>query len=121
MTTVVNVKVEYIRPKYNNLEEWMEDCYIYIGRKGIVFINNERYPKKDSVWANPFKISKKMTREMVLPAYKNYIINKLDNCIISRDELMNLNGKVLGCWCKHPICKISCHGDILIELLTKYQ
>ena len=42
--SVVNVKVNCIRPKYNNLEEWMTDPNnVYIGRKGIVFINSERF------------------------------------------------------------------------------
>ena len=41
--SVCNVKVNNIRPKYNNLKEWMDDPNnIYIGRGKIVFINNER-------------------------------------------------------------------------------
>ena len=44
--SVANCKVKYIRPKYNNLKEWMEDEQnIYIGRLGIVFINKVRFPK----------------------------------------------------------------------------
>jgi hypothetical protein len=58
---IVNVKVKYIRPKYNNLSEWMkEPNNIYIGRKGIVFIDGIRFPKQDSTWCNPYKISKKI-------------------------------------------------------------
>lgn len=49
---VVNVKVAYLRPKYQNLKEFCEgDDNVYVGRKGIVFINKERYTKKDSIWA----------------------------------------------------------------------
>lgn len=56
-TNVVNVKVAFIRPQYNNLEEWMEDeNNVYIGRKGVLILNGRRFPEKDSVWANPFKI-----------------------------------------------------------------
>ena len=45
--SVVNCKVKYIRPKYNNLKEWFDDYEnnYYIGRVGIVFINKERFPK----------------------------------------------------------------------------
>jgi len=45
--SVVNCKVKYIRPKYNNLKEWFDDYEnnYYIGRAGIVFINKERFPK----------------------------------------------------------------------------
>jgi hypothetical protein len=51
MSVVTNVKVKFIRPLYDNLEEWSKDCgNTYIGRKAIVFINNNRYPKEDSYW-----------------------------------------------------------------------
>mgnify|MGYP001555401115 CR=1 FL=1 len=41
MTEVVNVRVLYIRPKYQNLKEWTNDPEnLYIGRKGIVMIDN---------------------------------------------------------------------------------
>jgi hypothetical protein len=40
------------------------------GREGVVFINNERYPKNRSPWANPFKIDKKMTREKSIESYE---------------------------------------------------
>ena len=55
-TKVVNCKVAYIRPKFNNLKEWME-CpdNIYIGRGGVVFINGVRFPPKASPFCNPFK------------------------------------------------------------------
>ena len=75
---VVNVRVSFIRPKYTNLEEWMNDKNnVYIGRKGIVFINKERFPKNDSIWANPFKISGDDTRETVIAKYEKYIRNKI--------------------------------------------
>jgi len=58
-TRVVNVKVAHIRPKYNNLAEWMADPNnVYIGRRGIVFIDKVRFPKENSAFANPFKIKK---------------------------------------------------------------
>lgn len=42
--SVVNVKVANIRPRYNNLAEWMADeNNVYIGRKGIVFINSKNH------------------------------------------------------------------------------
>ena len=54
---VVNCKV--IRPKYNNLKEWMEDdnnCYI--ARGGVLFIDNERFSKASSKFCNIFKVGK---------------------------------------------------------------
>lgn len=57
-TLCVNVKVQYLRPQYQNLKQWCEASpnHVYIGRRGIVFIDNVRYPPRDSIWANPFKV-----------------------------------------------------------------
>jgi len=108
---VVNVKVKHIRPDYKNLHEWMNNNNNeYIGRSGIVFINGERYPKKNSKWANPFTIKQYGSREIVLQLYKEYIINKIEN---KQLDLSELKGKILGCWCSPE----KCHGDILLELL----
>ncbi len=78
-TVVVNVKVTNLRPVYNNLKEWCKDCNnnIYIGRKGVVFIDGERYPKESSIWANPYKISKDMSREDCIIEYEKYIRKKI--------------------------------------------
>lgn len=120
--SVVNVKVKYIRPKYNNLKEWMDDSNnVYIGRKGIVFINGERYPKKDSIWANPFRIDKINTREDVIYQYENYLKDKIDKNIITTEMIKNLKGKNLGCWCvEDNICYPRCHGDIIIDMIKNY-
>lgn len=119
MAKVVNVSVKHIRPKYQNLKEWCEDeNNVYIGRKGIVFVTiegrKERYPKKDSLWMNPYKIGKDGTREQVLKKYRSYIETIIE---VMFDEFVKLKGKNLGCWC-HPE---PCHGNILIEYLKKYD
>lgn len=117
-TVVVNVKVTNLRPVYNNLEEWCKDCdnNIYIGRKGIVFIDKERYPKESSIWANPYKISKDMSREDCITEYEKYIRKKIiDEKLVP--NLMQLKGKNLGCWCKPE----QCHGDVLIKLIEEYS
>eukprot|EP01080_Neovahlkampfia_damariscottae_P011258 gene11258-4077_t len=112
-TKVVNVKVSYLRPKYQNLKEFCEDKNnLYIGREGIVFIEKERYPKKRSPWANPFKVDKKMTREKSIDQYETYIRKKIKNGEL---DLKELEGKTLGCWCKPQ----SCHGDTLLKLLKE--
>ena len=119
-TTVSNVKVAFIRPKFNNLLEWCMDCNnIYIGRKGIVFIekngSKERFPKQDSIWANPFKLKGDSEEELtsILNQYYFYIIDKIEKENLY-DELEKLRGKNLGCWCKPK----RCHGDVLLYLLS---
>ena len=112
-TTVVNVKVAFIRPEYDNLEEWMNDHNnVYIGRGSIVFINNERFPKKDSVWANTFKIDRDGTREEVIKKYEIKIREKIKKRELNIEEL---RGKNLGCWCKPE----QCHGDVLLKILSE--
>ena len=116
--SVINCKVQYIRPKYNNLKEWMNDKKnVYIGRKGVVFIDKKRFPKNSSNFANPYKIGQHGTREDVLVKYKNYILNKLENNEQLMRELVSLRGKNLGCWC----CPNKCHGNILLELIDKFS
>jgi hypothetical protein len=97
MIKIVNVKYD----KYD----------IYIGRT--------IYPFKGSKWQNPFKIGKDGTREEVLKKYEKRIKNsKL------YDQLGELSGKVLGCWCvkkggASDTDEIICHGQILAKLLKE--
>jgi hypothetical protein len=65
--SLVNVRVSHLRPKYQNLKEWMVvPEHVYIARGGIVFIDGQRYPPRDSIWANPFKVGKDGSREEVI-------------------------------------------------------
>lgn len=127
MTTVANVKVNYIRKcGYDNLEEWCSDpTNVYIGRAGIVFIkkdngSKERYPKVASVWANPFKVGKDGTLDEILAKYRSHITQKIKTEGLNLQEL---SGKNLGCWCVET-CKTSnitptvCHGQVLMDLLN---
>lgn len=117
-TIICCVKVKNIRPKYANLKEWMTDPNnVYIGRAGIVFIDGVRFPKRDSVWANPFKISNECDRDLVIQKYHAYIQAKLELDTNLVAELLVLKGKTLGCWCSPD----ACHGDVLVELINEYD
>jgi hypothetical protein len=122
-TKVVNVRVKYIRPEYHDLREWCEDDKnVYIGRKGVVFVKNGdtkmRYPPKNSIFANPFKVGKDGDLDEVIQKYKMYILKKIKDKEIKLEDIENLKGKNLGCWCKLPDREVQCHGDVLIELLN---
>lgn len=113
-TKVVNVRVKYLRPKYNNLKEWTNDpANVYIGRRGIVFIDGERYPKEDNIWYNPFKTG---TREEVVAQFESYMRAKLDKSEVLVTRLLQLKGKNLGCWCAPELC----HGEVLVRLIDEY-
>jgi len=78
----------------------------------IVNLKKEKfdvYIGRPSIWGNPFIIGKDGNREMVIKKFKEYILNKPELL----KKLPELNGKILGCYCK----PLDCHGDILIELL----
>ena len=122
-TKVVNVKVSNIRPQYNNLKEWCQDQTknIYIGRGCVVFIDNSdgtrrRYPPKDSIFANPFKVGRDGDRKEIIQKYRTYIRKKLSTGEINDIHLTDLHGKNLGCWCKPDLC----HGDVLLEILDDF-
>lgn len=126
ITTVVNCKVAHIRPHYQNLEQWCQDPNnAYIGR--VVFINGVRYPANDSLFANPFKIPKGVTdRSQCLTQYYQYIHNRLSTEPELFNQLLQLRGKNLGCWCAlydkfgNRTNPDQCHGDILVKILESY-
>lgn len=66
------------------------------------------YIGRPSKWGNPFEIGKDGTRKEVIEKYEKWLRSnqKLMN------DLHELRGKVLGCWCKPH----ACHGDVLVRL-----
>ena len=80
----------------------------------VVNCNTEYYDVyigRPSKWGNPFKIGVDGTRKEVIQKYRNYIISNKE----LMDSLHELEGKILGCYCKPK----SCHGDVLVELIEK--
>jgi hypothetical protein len=115
-TTVQNVKVEFIRPRYTDLKAWCADPNnVYIGRRGVVFVDKVRFPDRESTWANPFKLSKTCSRDESIRKYEAHIRKRLAAEAGLLDALRALRGKALGCWCKPE----ACHGDILLRLLAE--
>lgn len=117
MSYVCNCKVEFIRKKgYQNLADWCNDPNnVYIGRRGIVFIEGQRFPKEDSFFANPYKVGKDGDLEQVLKKYYDYITNKPE--VVTK--LREIKGKNLGCWCveTNQMYHITCHGQVLLFLM----
>ncbi len=115
-TKVINVKVANIRPEFNNLKDWCENSNnVYIGRKGIVFVDKKRYPTQDSIWYNPYKIGKDGDRDEVIQKYEIYIRNRLETEVGLKDQLCKLKDKNLGCWCAPEMC----HGHVLVKILQE--
>lgn len=116
--SVVNCKVQYIRPEYNNLKEWVSNPQnVYVGRAGVVFVDKERFPKVASPFCNPYKVGKDGTLEEVVAKFRAYMVSRLNQEPVLVQQLLALEGKRLGCWCKPN----SCHGDVLLELIQEYK
>ena len=100
---IVNVSVKFIRPKYKDIHDWLlNKKHVYIGRNVVyVGINGSK-------WANPYPV-KKYGLDECLIKYEEHVRTNL------YDELDELSGKTLGCWCKPN----KCHGDVLKKLLNE--
>ena len=79
---------------------------VYIGRPGK--------------WGNPYNWTSDTPGEYrvndrmhAISAYRDWLVNGEGKHLL--DDLHELEGKVLGCWC-HPL---PCHGTVLINLLKK--
>lgn len=105
-TKVVNIKkAELQKIGYENLERWLENGnHLYIGRS-----NGWVAGARKSKWHNPFSV-KSHGLETCLELYEEHIRSNPE----LMDSLEELRGKTLGCWCKPS----SCHGDILVKLLS---
>jgi hypothetical protein len=71
----------------------------------------EVYIGRPSKWGNPFVIGKDGSREEVIAKYRKYIMTRKDLL----DSLGELEGKRLGCFC----APLACHGDVLVELVSR--
>ena len=78
------------------------------------------YIGRGSKWGCPFTIIKDKptlakeivdSKEEALSKYKEYVLVTPE----LMDSLHELEGKILGCYCKPE----KCHGDVLLELITQ--
>ena len=108
--SVINCKVAELRKNgYNSLEEWLkEENHIYIGREMSFYVKGAHKSK----WANPFTLKKYSLEESL----RRYEIHLHSSGLIN--DLEELRGMTLSCWCVTGADKIECHGQILLRLLN---
>lgn len=108
--SVVNIRKKELNKRgIKDFNEWIaRDDTVYIGRDMTFFVPGT-YASK---WENPFNL-KDFSIDDSLELYKLHIKMSPDNLI---DQLKELKGKELGCWCAPD----KCHGDVLIKLIKKY-
>lgn len=81
----------------------VQDCDVYVGRA----CNMGGWTLPNSVWANPYPVSK-YGRDECIEMYKKYVLNKPELMA----KIPSLAGKRLGCWC----APLKCHADVLVEI-----
>ena len=85
--------------------------FIYIGRWHKLF--------NASILANPYKISKAITREQAIELYRKWLWQHIKAKTHVFDELIRIlrlkkeSQVTLMCWC-HPL---ACHGDVIIKAI----
>ena len=78
------------------VNKYKESYDVYIGR--------------GSKWGNPFKLGDGVSRDEVIQKYRRYLWEQIKAGVITKQDLIELDGKRLGCFCKPK----SCHGDVIV-------
>ncbi len=74
------------------------------------------YIGRPTIFGNPFKISDS-SRQEAISKYKDYFNNRIKNDKFFKDCIEQLQGKILGCYCKPQ----DCHGDVIVEYLDSIE
>lgn len=92
-------------------------------KEKVVHCKKEEYDVyigRPSKWGNPFSHKENTkakylvsSREEAVDAYEDWILNGEGQYLL--EDLHELKGKTLGCWCKPK----ECHGDILVKLVKE--
>ena len=89
------------------VNKYKEEYDVYIGR--------------GSKWGNPYShkdgtkaLYKATDREDSIQKYRQHLFLQIKNKEITIEDLKELNGKVLGCFCKPQ----SCHGDVIVSAVN---
>ena len=69
------------------------------------------YIGRPSKWGNPFQLGPDGSREEVIEKYMEWLENNPELL----QDIYELKGKVLGCWCKPK----PCHGDVLVDIVNR--
>jgi hypothetical protein len=90
-----------------------------------VFIDKQRYPKKQSIWANPFKVGRDGPLPKVIEKFEKHIREKIASEPKTYD-IQTLRGHNLGCWCvsgnasEHlTSVPVVCHGQVLMKIMNE--
>jgi len=83
--------------------------------KGWRMPENTVYVGRPTKWGNPFSVGR-YGRRGAVEMYRKYIGHPNSPLGFEPDDIRELRGKNLACWC--PLGK-PCHADVLIELANE--
>lgn len=85
----------------------------------VVHCKKDRYTLyigRPSKWGNPYTFKRSTRAKLIVPTRMESIVRFEEYARENLwENLEELNGHVLGCWCK----PLDCHGDILLELFKE--
>ena len=67
------------------------------------------YIGRGSKWGNPYKLTSEDKRDEVVELYRKHLWKQIKTGEITKEDLLELDGKTLGCFCKPK----KCHGDVI--------
>jgi hypothetical protein len=93
------------------------------GEPKTELVNVSRYGKdgvqmidRDTKFGNKFRLKEdggNYTRQESVEKYREWFKNKIQSKSDFREDVEDLRGETLGCWCKPK----DCHGDVILEYL----
>lgn len=98
---------------FYHLNKTVPEGAVYIGRR------MPHFGLQQSKFANPFKLSKDEARGATIERYRVWLWEQIKSGKITIEDLLDLEGKDLVCFCKQPKKEVACHGDV-IEAAIKW-
>jgi hypothetical protein len=93
----------------------------------VVHCQKEKYDVyigRPSEWGNPYTHTESQVadfkvedREEAIEKYKVYLVKRIKEETGFREKLLELDGKVLGCWCAPKYC----HGDVISMAINEIK
>lgn len=72
---------------------------------------HEVYIGRGSIWGNPFRMASEADRVTVVAKHKQHLWKQIKDGVITKQMLLSLDGKRLGCYCAPK----ACHGDNIVK------
>ena len=80
-----------------------------------VYVGRAWAGRAASPWGNPFR------GDGAVEKYRRWIEQRPELIAKLSDELERQGVDALGCWCKRPDRVVSCHADVLAEMIIAYR